>query len=230
MSRGSQDKRFLCTDGRLTWPSALRYATGMNTPSWTTEAIRTYYEQNTQLFLSFVGVSPTYTIHRSLWPDGVAGLDEALQTSNRLIQAEIEQMAADQALSQLAILDLGCGVGGTLFYLAAAARRSRRKRWASRSARCKPGSRAPRGQEHRWTLTQPCLFAEADFLAVPVEPATWRRRSRSRRTSTRLTPSTILAEAARILRPGGRLILCDDFLSAKAMSPFLSGTPNAAGC
>ena len=93
----------------------------MNTPFWTTEAIRTYYEQNTQLFLSFVGVSPTYTIHRSLWPDGVAGLDEALQTSNRLIRAEIEQMAADQALSELTILDLGCGVGGYALLPAAAA-------------------------------------------------------------------------------------------------------------
>jgi SAM-dependent methyltransferase len=73
----------------------------------------------------------------------------------------------------------------------------------------------------RLALPQACLFAEADFLAVPIAGNMDVAISVEAYVHA-VDPDCFLAEAARILRPGGKLILCDDFLSARTMSPFLS--------
>ena len=59
-----------------------------------TQSIRRYYEQNTRLFLS-LGSSPrAYSIHRAVWMEGVKTQEEALNTSNRLLLAEAQDLAA----------------------------------------------------------------------------------------------------------------------------------------
>jgi len=184
----------------------------------TTQAIRRYYEQNTRLFLSFGSAAGTYAIHRAVWAEGVKTLDQALNHSSELILAETRALVAQQALDQVRVIDLGCGVGGTLFYLAQQLDVPVRAVGLTISPL---QAHLAHERAGRLTLPQPCLFAEADFLAVPVAGHMDVAISVEAYVHA-VDPDCFLAEAARILRPGGKLIVCDDFLSARAMSPFLN--------
>src|SRR5690349_13512514 len=75
--------------------------------------VQAYYDRNTPLFLRFGSSPEMHTIHRSLWLKGTWRLKDALATSNNFV---LEQ-ARGLARPDLAILDLGCGVGATLFHV-----------------------------------------------------------------------------------------------------------------
>ena len=75
----------------------------------TTDSVRTYYDENTNLFLKFSGTlrEKPQNIHRTLWMEDTKTLEDALNTSNALIKVEIEFVTQTNAR----IADLGCGVG-----------------------------------------------------------------------------------------------------------------------
>src|SRR5687767_11152398 len=77
--------------------------------------VRAYYDRNTPLFLRFGSSPETQTIHRSLWPKGTRRLSDALATSNNFVLEQARKLD----LPDPAILDLGCGVGATLFHVLA---------------------------------------------------------------------------------------------------------------
>ena len=70
-------------------------------------------------------------------------------------------------------------------------------------------------QAHRLSLSAACTFAEADFLAVPAGPG-WDIVYSVEAFLHAVDPERYFGEAARLLRPGGRLILCDDFLTERS--------------
>jgi cyclopropane fatty-acyl-phospholipid synthase-like methyltransferase len=82
------------------------------------DGVRRYYEQNTRLFMALGNDRAMHTIHRALWAEGVHDLESALNYSSELILAEIRSYERDHPTQALTVLDLGCGVGGSLFYLA----------------------------------------------------------------------------------------------------------------
>jgi cyclopropane fatty-acyl-phospholipid synthase-like methyltransferase len=75
--------------------------------------IRTFYDQNTQLFLAFNRSRKAENLHRSLWTNDVKTLEEALSVANDRILQEIEFATPSPAR----IADLGCGVGAGLMYI-----------------------------------------------------------------------------------------------------------------
>jgi len=184
----------------------------------TTQAIRRYYEQNTRLFLSFGSAAGTYAIHRAVWANGVQTLDRALNYSSELILAEAQSLIRQQSLDPVRVIDLGCGVGSTLFYLSQHLDVPMQAVGLTISPL---QAHLAHERASRLQLPHPCLFAEADFLAVPTANNMDVAISVEAYVHA-VDPDCFLAEAARILKPGGRLILCDDFLSARAMSPFLN--------
>jgi SAM-dependent methyltransferase len=82
--------------------------------------VRAYYERNTPIFMRFGRERETQTIHRSVWAEGVGALPEALTYVNNLVGNAVMGVAAERAGQPLQLLDLGCGVGGSLFHLARA--------------------------------------------------------------------------------------------------------------
>jgi cyclopropane fatty-acyl-phospholipid synthase-like methyltransferase len=78
-------------------------------------SIERYYDRNTRAFLKFGGGGSSGAIHRQLWGPGVTSVHEASTHINVLLAEAIRSLALGD---EFRVLDLGCGVGGTLLHLA----------------------------------------------------------------------------------------------------------------
>ena len=74
--------------------------------------VRDYYDRATRRFLIFGHGRSESVIHRAIWGPGVESRIAAMHFVHRLVLGEIERG------SFLRVVDLGCGVGGSIRYLA----------------------------------------------------------------------------------------------------------------
>jgi len=173
-----------------------------------------YYDSNTRRFLLVGSGGGLHSLHRELWGPGVGSAREAAQWIDRALADEIASFVPTGASDGgPVILDFGCGVGGTLFHLA--------ERF--------PGARlggitvSPRQVEIAGRLAaelglgQRCSFALGDFHVADLglrADAIVSVESFAHSGDV----SAFLANAARHLRPGGSLIVADDFLASEPES------------
>lgn len=195
----------------------------------TTEAVARYYDGNTRRFLRFSGGGATLAIHRPLWGPGVSSAEEAADYVHLWLLDELRALGFQPPLT---LVDLGCGVGGTLFRLGQAfpgsilhgvtisdrqvamaqARAEELELAAGGRGGLKPAAGAEgvgleqAGDSSSWH------FHHGDFHEVtPVRNAHVVVAIEAFAHSTR--PETFLASAARQLREGGVLVVVDDFLA-----------------
>jgi SAM-dependent methyltransferase len=174
--------------------------------------VRNYYDQNTRRFLSYGTQKYTRTIHRAVWGPGVQDHVAALHFVHEKILTTLIQHASDQELSYLQVLDLGCGVGASLFYLA---KRFDIPFWGTGVTISPVQARLAEQASLKHGLFSRCGFVEADYLNLPFSAqfsAAYAVEAFAH------TPQTkrFFAEAHLVLEPGGCLIVCDDTLSEKA--------------
>lgn len=176
----------------------------------TTDSVRTYYDENTSLFLKFSGHKKAQNIHRSLWAEGVTTLEEALNFSNSLILREIESSTPANAR----IADLGCGVGASLFYI-----HPRLQSPAPALGLTLSPVQARLAQESakQLGLQNQTHFAEGDFTSVPLPGKSLDAVYSVEAVCHAVDPEKYFKEAGRLLCKGGRLILVDDY---QAVRPF----------
>lgn len=164
-----------------------------------------YYDSNTRRFLRLGRGGNAHAIHRELWAPGVGTATEAVDHVNRLISDELAHL---DAVDRPTILDFGCGVGGTLFHLGTRFPHARLEgvtlsRNQLEIAECLA---ARLGQAER------CRFVHGDFQVVDLaEDADAIVAIEAFAHAS--DPDAFLDNAARHLRPGGRLIVVDDFLA-----------------
>ncbi len=168
------------------------------------ERVARYYDANTWRFLLVGPGRSARTIHRELWGPGVSSRAEAAEYVHHLIAAEIERAELGRSFR---LVDLGCGVGGTVLRLA--------ELWPE--ARLVGVTISARQVEHARRLAETlevgerCSFALGDFqtadvgsgfdVAVAIESFVHAA-----------APDRFFEAAFRALRGGGRLIVVDDFL------------------
>lgn len=163
--------------------------------------VRAYYDKNTPLFLRYGSSPETQTIHRSLWPQGVRSLEKALAVSNDLVLEQVRALG----LPHPRILDLGCGVGATLFHVL-----------SGLDAGSGVGVTLSAIQAHIAQSTRQSLsfsnsaFLQGDFHHVPLKGSFDLVYSIEAFVHAQ-QPEQYLQEAARLLKPGGRLVFLDDF-------------------
>ena len=177
----------------------------------TTDSVRTYYDENTNLFLKFSGHKQAQNIHRSLWMPETKTLEDALNTSNALIKAEIESVTQTNAR----IADLGCGVGASLFYI-----HPRLQNPAPALGLTLSPVQAKLAQEsaNQLGLQGHIRFAEGDFTSVPLPSKSLDAVYSVEAVCHAVDPEKYFREASRLLRKGGKLILVDDYQATRPFS------------
>lgn len=170
-----------------------------------TAEIRRYYDRHTPAFLTFGQGGGAGTIHRAVWGPGTATRLEAFHDVDDRI-AELARGLLSPDSRSLHLVDLGCGVGASLCYLAA--RLPMRGTGVTLSpvqARIATERISAAGLADRLT----CI--EADFCDLPatIEPADLAYAIESFVHGP--APDRFFAECARLVRPRGLLVICDDF-------------------
>ncbi|MGQ9549484.1 MAG: SAM-dependent methyltransferase, partial [Roseiflexus sp.] len=167
-------------------------------------SVRRYYEQNTRLFRVGGLGNRSYAVHRALWDASVTTFDAALQRVNALVLEEVQIFLKTSHVGRLNLIDLGCGVGGTLAYCARALPESHlagvtlSMTQARIARRILPRARAAVITADFHNLPwKPCFH-----IAVAIEAFAHAHNLRH-----------VWEQAHAVLVPGGRLIICDDTIA-----------------
>ncbi|MFI5910673.1 SAM-dependent methyltransferase [Dactylosporangium sp. NPDC051541] len=180
------------------------------------DLVRRYYDQNTAAFdrLGQGGAS----IHRAVWAPGVRTRPESFHYVDELILAALplhstqpsQQPAATGQLPT--VVDLGCGLGASLTYLAGNA-----------PIRGEGLTISPKQAEGATRLLNEAGLGdrvrvrEGNYLDVPADLHGTADVAFSIEAFLHSPDASgYFREAARVLRPGGRLMVCDDFLTPAA--------------
>jgi SAM-dependent methyltransferase len=172
-----------------------------------TASVRRYYEASTARFLRLGGSGRAVAIHRGLWAPGVTTPAAAADHINHRIADLAERFKGHPPER---VLDMGCGVGGTLLHFGA--------RWpgatlhgvtlSAAQARIAGNLAAERGLAARMQVTQ------ADFLAPMAgggRPADLVVAIESHVHAP--SAAAFLAAAWRKTAAGGLLVIVDDMLA-----------------
>lgn len=174
------------------------------------EQVRHYYDRNTRRFERFGHGKDTGAIHRAVYGEGVESRAEALAHLDRLLLGELERLAV-RFEAPYSVLDLGCGVGASLLFLAAHAdirgigvtlSSVQAERAAMRVARAGASGRVR------------CI--QANFLELPPDVGRAVLAFSIEAFVHAPDPSAYFTSAARHVEPGGLLVIVDDFLAPGA--------------
>jgi SAM-dependent methyltransferase len=167
-------------------------------------SIRRYYDQQTARFVAFGQRGSLGSIHRAVWAPGVSTPQQAFRYVEDAIVALLRDLPP--AFERSHVVDLGCGVGASLSYLAdrlpirgtgvtlsetQALLATDRIRRAGHSARirCLVGDYCDLPPD---IGTADVAFAIESFVHGP-------------------DPDRFFAQCRELVRPGGLLLICDDF-------------------
>jgi len=176
------------------------------------DAIADYYNNNTRLFLGLGGSGDVAAIHRAIWAPGVTDKAHAFNYLNVCVANALQPCLPLTDGSQPQLLDLGCGVGGTSTWLAQALNvnvtgitiSSEQQKLATERAR-------------RLGLDNQVRFVQGDFAAMPDLDASDAAFAIESFVHA-LDAGDFFSMAARFVKPGARLVICDDFLSPQINS------------
>ena len=168
--------------------------------------IRRYYDRHTSAFLKYGQGGAAGVIHRAVWGPGISTREQAFHYVDDLIAGHARSLV-DGSGGTLHLVDLGCGVGASLSYLAE--RLPMRGTGVTLSpvqARIAAERIQAAGLAHRVA----CL--EADFTNLPASIGSADLAYAIESFVHGPSPERFFAECARLIRPGGQLIVCDDFM------------------
>jgi cyclopropane fatty-acyl-phospholipid synthase-like methyltransferase len=183
----------------------------MTTPersSTAAEEVRDYYDLNTARW--FARPRDSDAIHRAVWGEGVGSQAEAFRYVDRLVLRELEELAGSFA-EPLHVLDLGCGVGNSLIFLAS---HSIIRGTGITLSGVQAEYAARNIEQAGLTGRVDCL--QGDFLHLPPTIAPAQLAFSIEAFVHSPDPERYFAASAEHVVPGGLLVVCDDFVSERA--------------
>ena len=180
-------------------------------------SVSRFYDDNTGLFLS-LGQGTEGTIHRAIWGPGVRTRVEAMAYVDSLIMERVRALAGSSEGIKLA--DLGCGVCASLCRMA--------KQLPIRGVGVTISEAQVQFARQRIAeagLTDRVECRKGDFCALPEDIGPVDLAFSIEAFLHAPSAADYFRNCARLVRPGGYLIVCDDFLSAGA----LRSMPPASG-
>lgn len=172
--------------------------------------VRSYYDENTRLMLR-LGEGTEGTIHRAIWGPGVGTVEEAVRYVEKLIGDRLEALSRDSSTPLRQIVDLGCGVCGSLCRI-------------SHRAGC-PGLgitisdaqvAVARRLIERLGLSDTVRCIKGDFCSLPPDLAMSDMAYAIESFVHAPSASAFFSESAKLLRKGGLLAVCDDFATSES--------------
>ncbi len=172
-------------------------------PRFDRARVQGYYDRHTAAFVRFGQGGRDGAIHRAVWGPGVTSRAQAFHHVEDRI-AEIARALTPP--SPLHVVDLGCGVGASLLYLAA------RLPMTGTGITISPVQvtyAAERIAAAGLSARVRCL--EGDYTDLPADVETADLAFAIESFVHGPSPARFFAECRRLIRPGGALVLCDDF-------------------
>lgn len=183
------------------------------------DAVGEYYDRNVGPFVA--AAAGTGAIHRELWAPGVRTRAEALATAHRLIVEQVSAALAEDLTGGSAdtfavrLLDLGCGVGGTMAAVAAALPDAlvggvtlSDAQAAIARDRCPAAAVVTGDYANRADVAAAARLSPDSTGGVH---AVWLVESFVHAPD----PDAVIDVAASRMEPGGRLVIIDDFLAVE---------------
>jgi len=178
-------------------------------PTFTTAQIRHYYDRHTRSFVRFGQGGRDGVIHRAVWGAGVTTRSAAFHYVDDRIAELTRSLPASSDTSHL--VDLGCGIGASLCYLA-----ERLPVRATGITLSPVQARLASERIHEAQLSDRVTCIQGDYSDMPssVERADLAYAIESFVHAP--APHLVFAACARLIRPRGLLVICDDFRRAAA--------------
>jgi len=165
--------------------------------------IRRYYDRHTGAFVSFGQGGSLGTLHRAVWGPGATSRDEAFRYVEDRIAVVARELETDRPLH---VLDLGCGVGASLCYLAG------RMPIVGTGLTVSPTqAEVARQLIRRSGLFDRIAVIEADYSDIPDSVPRADLAFAIESFVHAPDPERFLGECQRLVRPDGALVICDDF-------------------
>ena len=172
--------------------------------SFETDRVRRYYDRRTAGFVARGQGGRIGAIHRAVWGPGATTRDEAFRFVESRIAERIAAEATGGATSH--VVDLGCGVGASLCYLA------QRLPIRGTGITLSPvQAQLARQRIAAAGVADRVVCLEGDFGNLPPAVAHADAAYAIESFAHAPAPDRFFGEAARLLRPGGLLAICDDF-------------------
>ncbi len=172
--------------------------------------VKNYYEKNTRRFLWFHRDAATKSIHQPLWKEAHFTLKEAVYYANELVLQKIKNYPTKEKLT---IIDLGCGVGSSLFYLADHLSQNATYYGISISdTQINFAKKEVINRTKTIPLTSTFNFITADFTQLPTNIPSVDIAFSIEAFVHASAAEKYLEQISHRLKKGGKLILIDDFL------------------
>jgi SAM-dependent methyltransferase len=167
------------------------------------DLVRRFYDRNTPGFSRFGQGGRAGAIHRAVWGPGVLTRDQAFHFVDRQIAGHVREIRTPGRRPH--VVDLGCGVGGSLCDLAS------QLPMRGTGVTLSPVQARLADQRVRSAgLSAHIACLVGDYCDLPLSSGAADLAYAIESFVHGPDPSRFFSECHRVLRPGGRLIVCDD--------------------
>ncbi len=146
-------------------------------------------------------------LHYGYWDENTSSHHQALLNKNHVLYEAADIKPSDH------VLDAGCGIGGSSIWMAKQHNNQVTAITISKQQAHYAGQHA-----HRQGVSENVTFEVSDFCATPFKDHTFDIIWGLESICHALNKGDFLKEAYRLLRPGGKIVICDGFITRREFS------------